>query len=883
MSVGGSERAIVRFFYAAFLACLLLLVFPVSLGADPNVRLALSLFLFLISPGLVPALLLRRKLGLTVLEALPFAVSFSLGQAALVLLVFDGLPFALPEARWALAVMTAAWCVWVELKTRLLFAVRSDGFTAAPGVSKLSRAVLTLALLGLVVGVGVLLLGTGAPLTWDADSAAHLSAIRGVVEEGSVFPAAQPYGPNGPQRPDPRFGIFHALAALLMVSSGVKIEVLWAILPAFFGPLLVLAYFFAARRITGNAWVAYLATLLFPLCYGGSRMGAMWVAGYPNRVSMLVYLVSLGVFFAHLKERGRWLLVVLGILMATAAAVHVYYFIEFVFVISCFFLVKLVADWGRRTETAGLWVTTCGVVVGAALPLLIYRFVTSYSAANPYAVEGQGNLYLWDGAYIVDPFKTFSWLGAVGLVTILMFPRFLVGARRRDSHAFVGAATAGPLALMFNPILVPMASTVINYLTARLVWAVPYTLSAALFIGDLKGNVTTGSLRGRLYCGLVYVLLGLALFATVDGKARFYHNIVSRKERAFPEDLAAPARVLERLDEITAGRKVILSDPVTAYAIPAFSRHYVTAIPVAHAAPTDPHPVSRIRDAMDVLNAGVSAEKTVSILRQYSVDFVVVNTGFSRRLSAFEYEIDPTFQERALRKMTSLPGVFEPVLAEKNLHVFRVLDLESFQYVRDSATPGVGEEEIPDTGEGVPTGGVPNESVPAESIADFSGLFSLEEAVLDRRAAQPGDTVRIGFRWRCISPLPSEDVYKLYIRMESSFPRGPLFSEAYEKPYRKLLERRLGKRLRFRADVDPENSDRPLHLWKRGERIHQIVPVPVSPDLVPGEYSVRVSLRRTSFLNNYRFSDYLKDEDYYSGVEIGRLHIGAGENSGFVR
>jgi len=856
----GRERNVLRIFFAAFLLCLFVLHLPSSHAIGPGPRAVLCLFLYVLAPGFIPALLLRARLDLRAIETLPLGVSFGLGQAAFLLAIMSGLSVSILHVTWVLVTVTVCWYVWAELGP---FPRRRVTFGGPAIASRNSWFGLPdLFLLLVLVGMFVLLLSAGAPSAWQADSAAHLAAIRGVIEEGRLFPIEQPYGLNGIRGPDPRFGVFHGLAAALVVSSGVEIHRLWDVLPAFFGPMLILGLFFAARCIAGSTKVAFTAAFLFLLCFGGAGEGFR-IAGYPSRVSMLVYLVSLGVAFKYLRGEGRWLLVLLGILMASATAVHVYHIVEFVFVMTCFSLLLLLVKGQGRVGVLKGWGYTLGAALCASLPILLHKFFTSYYVQNVYNLEPQGILFLDGVLYVMNPFRAFAWLGFAGAVSILLLPYFLARARKSDSHAFAGAATAGPLLILFNPILMPLAVKALSFLASRLIWAVPYSLSIAMFLVEIPQNVRFASLRKKILYFVACGVILAALFGALNQRVSFLRSAADRKRATFPENLTAIAGTVGRLDALVNGRKVFLSDPITAYAIPAFSRHYVTAIPVAHASPSDPRPVSRIRDAMDVLNWRVGTSRTASILSEYNVDFVVVNTSFREKLTAFEYEMDPEFQQRALEKLSSADSLFEKVFSENGVSVFRVVNAKSARRLEDYS----------------PAGLMPGDRGPVGSgIADFGGLFLLQKVELSKERVGLGESVEASFVWRCLGPTAREDVYKLFIRMETPFPEGRLFREFYEKPYRKLLEKRLGTRYRFKVDADPEMIGYPLHLWREGQVVAQSVAFRVPLDVSPGLYTLKVNLRRASYTPNYRVSDYFRDEDYYSGVDVGSLLVEAGRS-----
>ena len=861
MNTETGERVAARLFFAVFLVFLLGLWLCRALGVSRELCFALSLFLVLVAPGFLPSLRIAGKLGLSFLEVLPFSVSLSLAQATLLLLAFAWLGLSLLYAAWILLISTFAWYAWIELTSarRHGFGSFSGGGLSEPASDNRASAYLSAALLFFLVCVSILLLKVGAPIQWSTDSPAHLAAIRGVIEENRVFPRMEPYGPNGVTGPDLRFGIFHALSGLLLLLSGVKIQVLWKSLPAFFSPLLALGFFSVTRSLTGKFKTALVVAFLFPICYGGLGE-TLRITGYPTRVSMLAYLVALSVLFRYVRGQGRWLLLLVGVLVATVSSVHVYYFIEFVFVVTCFFLVKLLISRGERFRTFVSWAQIMGVSIGLSIPYLLYKFFVSYSTANQYSVENQGLLYLDGRLYILNPLVAYGWLGLTGLASLVLLPYFIKRARKSEGHAFVAAAASGTLLVIFNPLVMPIASKLLSYLAWRLMWAVPYILSIGIFVSEFSDEIRSRSPRSRILSSAGLVLVVAALLGTLSFRVSFYKRALDGGRTSFSDDFSTMSGSFERLDREIEGRKVFLSDPVTAYAIPAFTRHFVTAIPVAHSAPSDSFPVSRVRDAVDVLNPYVDRQRTIEVLRKYRVDYVVVNTRFIEKLRAFEYEIDPAFQERALEKISSAPELFREIFSEKGLHLFKVNNLEFAEGRASTRTPSR------------PTSGAGEESRP---VADFSGLFTLQKVQLLSPSVFLGDTISIVFHWKCISPLPREDVFMLFVRADTDFPKGKFFSPAIEKPYRKFLERRCGMKFRIRQDFDPEQCEPPLHLWNAGDSVVQVVSLRVPPNSAPGKYTLKANLMRIPVSVNLRVSDYLRDEDYYSGVTIGDLIVDA--------
>ena len=126
--------------------------------------------------------------------------------------------------------------------------------------------------------------------------------------------------------------------------------------------------------------------------------------------------------------------------------------------------------------------------------------------------------------------------------------------------------------------------------------------------------------------------------------------------------------------------------------------------------------------------------------------------------------------------------------------------------------------------------------------------------------------------------------YTVFLRLDArTMPRGPLYSAAYDKLYRKALERWTGTRWRLRATHRPLDGVFAPDLWRPGEIVEDDYAVALPSNLAPGAYDVRVKMARLPHYPNTRLSDYLHDDDEFSGPVVGHLTIVAPGGAGAAR
>jgi hypothetical protein len=147
-------------------------------------------------------------------------------------------------------------------------------------------------------------------------------------------------------------------------------------------------------------------------------------------------------------------------------------------------------------------------------------------------------------------------------------------------------------------------------------------------------------------------------------------------------------------------------------------------------------------------------------------------------------------------------------------------------------------------------------------------------ASLSPRSVARGDTVRGVIVWRAFERLPAGS-YPVAVRFDRALPGGFTPPAWIAKPTRKLIERIRHERYRFRADHLPVGGDYGVDLWNADECVRDSFTVVVPRDVAAGDYRVRVRMNRQPHYTNLRLSDYFFDDDYYAGLPVGWLRVGA--------
>ena len=813
-----------------------------SLDALPDgIRVALALGVLVLSPGFAWG----RAIGaatpggdwLAIAWALGFGVAW-LGLCVLVTRAL-GLPFT---------VLANAGAPWAALPWLGSFVFAPRARAPEPAWSRAAVVVILLAAaLALVHGAQL-----GTPVSYYTDSPDHIGTVRRMLAEGDAFPTDAFFRDAGSAGADPRKGLWHAGVALVCALSHTDPLPTWRLLAALLAPLFVLnAATFASRLGGGFAAAAGAWGLL--LTYGGG-LGTQYLreAVFSTKLADQLALATLAALMVDLEVRSiRSRVAVAGLALGTLAA-HVFGAVQFTVTFGALAAGLLVRDRAfspmlRRLAGTALW------CAGAATPYLAWRALSAYAPANIIHTEPQGLLELAPGVTVVSFGVLWDWLGPPWLLFPLSFVAWARDARRTVVLCLLTTTVAVGV-LLFCPPVVAILRPRLGYLLMRLPWLLPASAAAAFLAVTLRDAWVA---RRWWVSVAAAAALALALAGPCVDAVRAFTAPGRVRARETAASVERWRDALEWMERRLPAGTVVLSDPATSYSIPMLTRHWVTALADQHSSPNDPLALERILDARDALDPYASWERTAAVVRRWGATAIALNGRFDTVPGLDYWAPSRAWYLAARARFDRAPAAFERLYDSDDFTVYGVrraqLDaLHGGDTTRPFVRALLAGEANRRLGMGLPD------------------LISLNLA--ERRAAR-GDTVHGLLEWRAERPLPPGS-YVVAVRFDRPLPAGVAAGPgSLSKVWRKLVERRTQARYRFRADHLPTDGAYGVDRWTANEVVRDSFRIVVPADVAPGDYVVRVTMRREPHYPNLRLRDLLSDDDVLNGIEMARLHV----------
>ncbi len=845
---GAGGRSLLGPLAAAIVAVLLALAQAESLGPVP--RMWCSFLLVLVLPGAAVSLL-RLGGGLDLWEriALSFLGSLMVLVAAGLLCLAAG--WGLRQLAWLIPAAT----ILIALPATLARRRPGESTEGASGGSgaRSSRAAhfLVAALLLLAVALSSNLSGEMGAST---DSFDHLATIGEIRDTGKLTPLTAFYKHPEASLPDPRKGLFHAGLAAMSLYSGQDPVQVWVWLPGALLPLTLLIVFCLGRALTGSTAGGVVSAVFWISCFGGAGSRLPAQIGYAHNVSEIASWVLILMLIKYAGgERGR-LALLSAIGLAACCFVHISAIVLALAAWGCLLVTAIVLG-GRARRPLGAAIGRVGILwLALGVPAAGAKVLLSYAPANPIQLQSQNLLYLTDSLYVVNPMWICSWLGIPGIMSIALalWPAFRTGGL--PGRLYMVGATLLPVAVVLNPVLVPVFYSVIGYLVERFAWVVPYPYLLAFTFMAAAGRVRSGQgILGRGGAAAV----ALAILAAVASAG------LSRVEKMSSQGISykgwAPA--LEYLDKHVEEPAVVASDMLTSYSIPALTRHYIVSTLHQHGSPNDPRGLERIVALNRIMNPYSDPDLLSRTLAEHEVDYILVNKTFDGRRRLYFSEVDPAALQRLDEELACLPEVFRETFRAKGLGLYSV--------DRDSLG-ALGRWSRPRPPYVLPPGREPGGTGVNEV---FEGKIELVSVELSDRAPQRGGRIDITCYWRrAVEDLELDLPWVVQVRIQRDYEKGPLYSPAYGKVYRNVLQLLRGERYRWRRPHLPAGGAFPPPMWGDSvivDRSH----IPIPRWLEPGEYEITVSIGREPVYPTFTLRDFLRDDDRYSGITAGVIEV----------
>ncbi len=687
-----------------------------------------------------------------------------------------------------------------------------------------------------------------------SDAFDHIATVREIRDTGELFPLSAFYKYPEAPLPDPRKGLFHAGLAAMSVYSGQDPVRVWTWLPQALLPLTLLVVVCLGRALTGSTAGGVLSAAFWAGCFGGAGSRLPVQVGYAHNVSEIGSWVLILLLLKYAVEGRNALAVFSAVGLAACCFIHISVIVLVLAAWGCFIAAVLLLGGssrrflGARLGRAGLlWLVF-------AVPAATAKVLMSYAPANPIQLQSQNLLYLTSNLYVVNPLWVYSWLGPAGVLGIALAVWFAFRGRRAPGRLYLVGASLLPMAVVLNPLLVPVFYSVVGYLVERFTWVVPYPyLLAYTVVLSARRLRVSGAPVPRIGAAAV----ALIVIAAVSGTA------VSRASRSGAETISYEAWLpaLDYLRDDVREPSVVASDMLTSYSIPAFTKHHIVSTLHQHGSPNDPRGVDRIVSLIEIMNPDADPSTLKHRLLDREVDFILVNWTFPHRQRLYFSEVDPVALRRLDRKLGARPQLFHEVFRRRGLSIYSVDKRALSAWNPPPASPPpyvLGPGERPS---GQPVG------------ATFDGSIELLSVALDRGPVERGGTLGITCYWRGTAERLDFDLpWVVQVRLQEDYPKCGFYSASYSKIYRKIVELVTGRRYRWRQSHLPAGGVLPPPLWG-GSVIADRAAVAVPGWLTPGVYDVTVSIGREPVYPTFTLRDFTRDDDRYSGVVVGSVEV----------
>ncbi|MBD3178355.1 MAG: hypothetical protein GF417_01520 [Candidatus Latescibacteria bacterium] len=690
------------------------------------------------------------------------------------------------------------------------------------------------------------------------DALDHLSFIRRAAVSGNILPSDSYYMGGDGGSFDPRKGLFHSAAALLLLQSDSDPVFFWKMLPAFLSFVAVLAFIFFASQLLNSRWKVALALILFFIFFRGK--GGIWFTriGYSRNIAQVLFWLDAGLVLWRLKngDDGKTDLLIL-LLACAAVAVHPVFSLMIMLVLLGLLIHSFLPGEGNLRPT--IYRMAMLNIAGIALPLAI-RFLASGGEYNFIHTHTQGMLEITQNLRIIDPLELKNSRGVIVLFAAGALPLYMLATVPRRKLRIVETIFIIPILLVLFPPSGTVLEHYLGYMHSRILNAAPVICYLAFVIPDLirisfKGRSVMSSRRVPAWAGILKRLVAasvLLLFIFYPVESERLSNIT---EISKGEDIEEHMQAFELADSYLPGRSVILSDPVTEYYISGLTDHFVYVVPAQHEPPTDLKALERNRRVRDLLCTPISKGEDLAWLNEEGIEYLLLDNdgkeagdfyGISNCVDMRDSK-GSLIENRSLIHMADIEG-YSLFKVKEDLHDRLAAGGESLQV-----------DPVPD---GAETGG----------IDAGSGLI-LMGFHIPARKLEAGTLLEGSLFWSTREDLEFGLPIICTVRFDTDYPRGSFYRDWYSKLYRRELEERTGKRYRFTFSGKVRGEYSFPDRWKKGEQIRQKFSVYLPSAMKTGWYQVRVRAWKRSYLRNRELRDYFLDSDSRQGEKVITVHI----------
>jgi len=669
--------------------------------------------------------------------------------------------------------------------------------------------------LGVLILVGVRVGAQPAQIRLDSDIPAHIGAIRDAAEKDRWIPLDRSF-PSTRELRDPRMGIFHGLhASIALVLDSDPADV-WIRSGSVLSPFFILAFAWLFAQLGMGLWIALVTSCVFAAgAWSGKPLG-LWGAIYPAQAALALGALSWAWFLRKMdgailgsSHRSRW--EIGAVSLGLSVLIHPFAWWAYCLILAHMVLVFLVLR--RRVEVmATLRFLVVSGLVGSVLLLPVLRDTLGIDHGVHW--QPAGVLFFSSHYFTLDPLVLLRWGGWSAPLALVM--AVVIWKRWGSTWRTIAAlSTALPLwTIALNPLLQPIVYVRVGYLSERLAIV---AIGPALVMLALSVPVDA---RARIFQrGMSMVVLAFLVWSTVPAWAHSPYR-TDANTRSFMHALKSASALVHG---------IVLSDPLTSYAVRATGPGTPVLLPVDHASPLDPHLSERVADLRRILSPDMDDEGALDLILASGATEIIVTKDLESLYFRQEFGFVPS-NTLQLRLNSLLLRNSVPVLLETP--VFVVYDISSWRRVPS------------------------DDNVDAEEMEGTTPLspLTLETMTIREATLTPGDSLHIdtvfkGCEWS------ASDWKTIEVGLVDRSSRVPGILQLVSKVYRKVVLERSMK-----------STDRILFRWIPGggyrcgkDSWHESRALQIPQGQQEGTYFVFARMTSRTWRPNRWLKEYLDD------------------------
>jgi len=720
-------------------------------------------------------------------------------------------------------------------------------------------------LIALLAFVVITIITVKDPLIYTSDSNDHIAYIRTISRTHEAFPEQFYYKDGGIISRDLRKSLYHTMwGTIEALTTSREVVEIWPIISAFGASFIIISLVCSVTLLSGEVAIGILSALLFVLLYHAGLKGYQLITiayGYP--FGKVFYLMFISSAIVYLTKKRKKYLIIAALSISVATMTHIGHFLIGAFTITSFTLLLLIYRTYRKNKPiilkAFLEITAISIAINT--PYLLMRYLRDYYPANPIHTHLQGVLYLTDKFYSLNPIKFFESSGTLGIVSIICLLIFSKEQKRLIPLRLLLHTTLAVIIFVFNPIWIPFLARKLSYLLIRFEFAIPVMIIPSFLIFSLtstNSELSFGTRKTRKAIGWLVVIIFLIIpsINAIKGFAYSGKRIAIKRQIGY-------LKLLDLFDEINKlgiEGEVFISDPLTSYAIPAFSDNFSVCPFDQHSTPNDSTALTRIAECRVIYDPYSSIDEIKRVIEKYGASYIVINGRVPEYIQTLYWKPSADVARQVIERYKKEISHFTLVYESNNLAIFKVKE-------------GNRELTAEETKQTPPFYGPLIENIETKMLipAGIDNIY-IKEFKLSKKEVRRGEKVTVRVSWVTTSRQPVAG-YIAYLRFDTDYPKSWFYSRRYSKLYRKVLERIKGKRFRFRYDFQPLGGIYPPYSWPTGRIIITEATVPIPKDIVTGIYAVSIKLSKKTQYPNYNLNDILSDTDMYSGKQVGTIEV----------